>query len=113
MVYLDDILIYTYSPDIEDHWRAVRLVLDRLREHKLYAKPLKCTFTAKEVEFLGFIISTNSVKADPRRVQTIMDWPTPTTLKELQTFLGFANFYRRFGEGYARKVRLLTTLTRG
>ena len=110
VVYLDDILIYTHSDAIEVHWRATRAVLARLRDHDLYAKLSKCTFAAKEVEFLGFIINTEGVSADPLRISTIKDWPVPSTVKELQVFLGFANFYRRFVAQYAKITAPLTDL---
>ena len=110
VVYLDDILIYTHSDLIEEHWRAVRAVLARLREAELYANLKKCTFAKKSVAFLGFIITTEGVCADPARVESITSWPQPTNIKELQSFLGFTNFYRRFVESYAKITRPLTDL---
>jgi hypothetical protein len=110
VVYLDDILIYTHSEDIEDHWRAVRAVLERLRSAELYANLSKCSFANKEVEFLGFVISTEGVSADRKKVATITDWPQPTSVREIQVFLGFANFYRRFIAGYAKITAPITEL---
>ena len=113
VVYLDDILIYTHEEDLESHWCAVRAVLQRLRDAGLFANLEKCSFATQEVKFLGFIVSTEGIAADPARVETIREWPSPTTLKELQVFLGFANFYRRFIAHYAKVVLSLTSLLKG
>jgi len=72
-VYLDDILIYTHSDSLDDHWRAVCAILARMREHSLYVNLKKCTFAAKQVAFLGYIITTEGVSSDPERVRTIKD----------------------------------------
>lgn len=112
VVYLDDILIYTHDADLERHWIAVRKVLDRLRNAQLFANLKKCSFAVSQVEYLGFIVSTEGVQADPKRVATIQEWPAPHTIKELQGFLGLTNFYRRFIAGYSRIVAPLTALTR-
>ena len=113
VVYLDDILIYTHSEDLEAHWRAVRAVLARLKQHDLYANLAKCSFATQEVEFLGFLVGTTGVSPDPNRIDAIRGWPVPTNLKELQSFLGFANFYRRFVAGYAGVTVPLTELLKG
>jgi hypothetical protein len=110
VVYLDDILIYTHSEDLALHWRAVCEVLGSLRRAELFVNLSKCTFASSEVHFLGFIVGTRGVRADPARTETIMGWPRPTNIKELQSFLGFANFYRRFIEGYARETSPLSDL---
>ena len=111
VVYLDDILIY--SGDEESHTQHVRQVLQRLREWGLYAKLSKCQFHTQEVEFLGFIVTPNGVVMDPERVRVIRDWPTPQSFHEVQIFLGFANFYRRFIWGYSQIARPLNDLLRG
>ena len=105
VVYLDDILIY--SEKEEDHERHVREVLERLFEWNLYAKASKCTFFTKSVEFLGFIVTPQGVVMDPVRVQTIREWPEPKRFRDIQVFLGFANFYRRFIFNYSEVVRPL------
>lgn len=74
----------------------MRAVLDRLRRAELFVNLKKCTFAAKEVAFLGFLIGVRGVRADPARVVSITSWPIPTSVKELQSFLGFTNFYQRF-----------------
>ena len=94
MVYLDDILIYSDSP--EEHAEHIRKVLDLLRKNKLYCKESKCEFFKTEVAFLGHVISGEGVKADPRKVQAVVDWPQPENVKQVRSFLGLANYYRRY-----------------
>ena len=111
VVYLDDILIF--SKDRETHIRDVTAVLRRLRKFRLYAKLKKCLFFAHAVEYLGFIVSRDGVAMDPRRVDTIRDWPVPQSFKDIQIFLGFANFYRRFIYEYSRITLPLTNMLKG
>lgn len=110
VVYLDDILIY--SDSLEEHRSHVRQVLQRLRDHDLHAKPEKSDFFCPSIEYLGFIVSSNGVKMDSAKVESILAWPTPTTVKQVQSFLGFANFYRRFIKDYSKITKPLTALTR-
>ena len=109
-IYLDDILIF--SDDPSKHKEHVREVLRRLRKHGLYCRPDKCTFSSDSVEYLGFILSKDGLKMDPSKVRTITDWPEPRKVKDIQSFLGFANFYRQFIADYSRIVVPLTRLTR-
>ena len=111
VAYLDDILIF--SKDRDSHTKHIRLVLDRMHQYELYAKPSKCTFYQSSVEFLGYIVSGSGVSMDPERVKTIQNWRVPTTFREIQVFLGFCNFYRRFIYNYSNIVRPLTDLTKG
>ena len=111
VVYLDDILIY--SADMSEHWRHVKEVLERLRQFQLYASLKKCQFFTGQVEFLGFIVTTEGVAMDQERVATIKEWPKPKSYREVQVFLGFANFYRRFIYGYSAIAALLTGLLKG
>ncbi|SJL15525.1 uncharacterized protein ARMOST_19025 [Armillaria ostoyae] len=90
-IYLDDILIFT--KDLDEHRRIVRQVLQKLRENKLFLKAEKCEFEVLETEYLGVIISEGQVRMDPVKLAGIAEWPTPTKKKELQSFLGFTNFY--------------------
>ncbi|KAI2666797.1 Transposon Tf2-6 polyprotein [Labeo rohita] len=94
IVYIDDILIFSNS--LHEHVNHVRAVLQRLISHHLYAKEEKCEFHQDKISFLGYIISSEGVAMDEKKVNAVLNWPRPTTLKELQRFLGFANFYRRF-----------------
>jgi len=110
IIYLDDILVY--SDDPTQHTELVREVLRRLRKHGLYARPDKCHFSSDTVDYLGFILSKEGLKMDPSKVQTIQDWPEPRKVKDIQSFLGFANFYRRFIPDYSDIVIPLTRLTR-
>jgi len=109
-IYLDDILIFTKS--LEEHHRISRLVMERLRKHKLYLRHDKCEFEKTRIEYLGVIISHNHVEMDPVKVAGVADWPTPRSVKEVQSFVGFANFYRRFIADFLHHARPLFDLTR-
>ncbi|SJL08820.1 uncharacterized protein ARMOST_12191 [Armillaria ostoyae] len=108
-VYLDDILIF--SKTLEEHRKITHRVLALLRKHKLFLKAEKCEFEVLETKYLGVIISEGSIRMDPIKLAGIAEWPAPTKKKELQSFLGFANFYRRFIKGYSDIVRPMTCLT--
>jgi len=110
VIYLDNILIY--SEDIESHQKHVREVLRRLRKHNLFAKPEKCEFHTTSTEYLGFCLSPNGLSMSADKVKAISDWPEPHKVKDIQSFLGFANFYRRFIFNYSDIVVPLTWLTR-
>ncbi|KAK3564060.1 hypothetical protein QTP86_007530 [Hemibagrus guttatus] len=110
VVYIDDIFIYSRS--MADHQRHVAEVLHRLRDYNLFLKAEKCLFHQPTVQFLGYVIDRSGVCMDEKKVTAIRDWPTPTTVKELQRFLGFANFYRRFIQGYSSVTSPLTNLLR-
>ena len=107
---MDDILIF--SDTLAEHQKHVRTVLQRLWEHDLHAKPEKCSFHTHSIEYLGYIVSPDGVSMDPSKVKAILDWPVPTTVKQVQAFLGFANFYRRFIRHYSQVARPLHELTR-
>jgi hypothetical protein len=110
LVFFDDILIYSKS--WEDHVRHVDKVLELLKEQQLYAKPSKCFFGVKEVEYLGHIVSHEGAKVDPNKIKAMMDWPIPKTLKNLRGFLGLTGYYRKFVHKYGRITTPLTTLTK-
>lgn len=110
VVYLDDILVFSQTP--EEHTIHVRKVLQRLMDWKLYAKLEKCSFDQSEVEFLGFVVSDAGIKMSPDKTKSITSWPEPTNVTEVQSFLGFANFYRRFIPHFSRLSLPLTTLTK-
>ena len=110
LVYLDDILIFSEDP--LEHTEHVRQVLKQLVRHGLYAKAEKCEFSVDRTEFLGFIISENGVSMSSTKVSAISDWPEPVKIRDVQQFLGFANFYRRFIKGYSRIIIPLTRLLR-
>lgn len=108
-VYLDDILIYTKSR--EEHRRVLRVVLERLQAHKLFLKPEKCEFERERIEYLGLIISKGKVEMDPVKVAGVAEWPAPRNKKEVQSFLRFTNFYRRFIANFSHMARPLFDLT--
>ena len=107
--YLDDILIY--SDSLAQHRHHVKVVLERLRKAGLQIDITKCEFHTTSVAYLGLIITTEGVRMDPVKVETIVNWPVPANVKDVQSFLGFANFYRRFIVGYSSLVKDLTALT--
>ena len=88
VMFIDDIL--TYSENEVDHAEHLRVVLSRLREHKLYAKFSKCEFGLKKVPFLGHILSKDGISIDPSKIQEVMDWKAPTSVHEVWSFLGLA-----------------------
>ena len=108
VVYLDDILIY--SKKKEDHVHHVRQVLEKLSGAGLFVKGEKCEFHTKSTTFLGFIVTSEGITMDPSKVQAISEWEPPESVHDVQVFLGFANFYRRFIDKYALKCRPLYDL---
>uniref|UniRef100_A0A803TR04 Gypsy retrotransposon integrase-like protein 1 n=1 Tax=Anolis carolinensis TaxID=28377 RepID=A0A803TR04_ANOCA len=108
IIYLDDILLYSKS--LAEHIRLTREVLRRLKENQLYAKLSKCEFHKTELDYLGFRISTKGIAMDPAKVQDVLAWEPPRTRRQLQGFLGFANFYRQFIKDFAKLSLPLTEL---
>jgi transposase InsO family protein len=111
VVYLDDILIFSETE--EEHERHVGEVLERLRKHDLYAKLSKCSFHQEEVHFLGFIVGRNGIRIDPGRSQAVNEWPEPRSFHDIQVFLGFTGYFRRFISHYARITAPLTDMLKG
>ncbi|KAK3563159.1 hypothetical protein QTP86_016402 [Hemibagrus guttatus] len=111
IAYIDDILVYSTS--MEEHVRMVREVLFRLQHHHLYVNLEKCEFHQPTVTFLGYVISRHGVEMDVVKVQAMTEWPAPTSVRELQRFLGFTNFYRRFIRNYSSVAGPLMSLLRG
>jgi hypothetical protein len=108
LVFLDDILVY--SRTLEEHKEHLRVVLQRLREQKLFAKLSKCCFFRQEVEFLGHFVGRAGVRMVEGKVAAVDRWPTPTTQKEVEQFLGLAGYYRRFIEGFSKIASPLSEL---
>ncbi|MBW0491540.1 hypothetical protein O181_031255 [Austropuccinia psidii MF-1] len=107
VVYLDDIMVF--SKYEEEHFTHVSTVLSRIRSNNLFAKASKCLFHFSSVEYLGYVVSSECLKINQSKVKQILNWPPPTNLKELQSFLGFASFYRRFIKNYSKKISSLTS----
>ena len=92
LVFLDDILVY--SKNEEEHEEHLRLTLQLLREHQLYAKLRKCDFYRDRIQYLGHIISEEGISMDPENIEAIMNWPTPRNMTDVRSFMGLAGYYR-------------------
>ncbi|WVZ90087.1 LOW QUALITY PROTEIN: hypothetical protein U9M48_036418 [Paspalum notatum var. saurae] len=108
VVFIDDILIY--SKNEEEHAEHLRIVIARLREHKLYGKFSKCAFWLRE--FLGHILSEKGVAVDPSKVQDVLNWKQPETMTEIRSFLGLAGYYRCFIKDFSKTAKPMTSLTK-
>ena len=108
LVYVDDIIIF--SPDFDTHVQHLTTVFDRLRHAKLKLKPQKCHFAAKEVTYLGHVISKHGVKVDSKKTSVVTTYPVPKDPSEVRAFLGICNYYRRFVQGYANIAAPLNRL---
>jgi len=111
LAYMDNILIYAKT--LEEHDQMVHEVLTRLQANGLAVSPEKCVWQAQEVEFLGYLIGRNGIAMWQDKVEAVLSWKTPSSLTEMQSFLGFANFYQCFIKDYSRVARPLTELTKG
>ena len=109
VIYIDDILIFSQTMD--EHRRIVKQVLQILADNKLLLHPKKCKFHQTKIEYLGVILSQNSVETDPTKTKGVAQWPEPRDKREVRQFLGFCNFYRRFIPGFAQVARPLMELT--
>ncbi|KAL0553939.1 hypothetical protein IC582_007843 [Cucumis melo] len=110
IVFIDDILIYSKTE--AEHEEHLRMVLQTLRDNKLYAKFSKCEFWLKQVSFLGHVVSKDGVSVDPAKIEAVTGWTRPSTVSEVRSFLGLAGYYRRFVENFSRIATPLTQLTR-
>jgi hypothetical protein len=108
IVFLDDILIYSKSE--EEHEQHLRMVLQVLREHQLYAKLSKCSFYQRQIHYLGHIISEEGIVVDPEKIKSIEGWPTPRNVTEVRSFMGLAGYYKRFIEGFSKIAHPITSL---
>jgi hypothetical protein len=106
VVFIDDILVYSKSE--EEHAKHLRIVLTRLRDHQLYVKFSKCEIWLKEVQLLGHVLSAKGVAIDPGKVKGILNWKPPTSVHEVQSFLGMGGYYRRFIPDFSKVAKPIT-----
>ena len=109
LVYLDDIIIL--GKDFTSHLNNIQLVFECLRQAGLKLQPAKCTLCGESVSFLGHIVSSSGITADPSKTSKVSTWPVPTCRREVQQFLGLANYYRRFIKDFASIAKPLHHLT--
>ena len=110
VVFIDDILIY--SKNAEEHEHHLRIVLEKLRAHELYAKFSKCEFWLTKVAFLSHILSEEGVAVDPAKVEAVTNWKQPTMVTVVRSFLGLAGYYHRFIKGISNTAKPMTELTK-
>ena len=108
VVFIDDILVYL--KDLEDHDTHLRVVLETLRKEQLYAKLSKCEFWLREVFFLGYIVSEEGIRVDPKKIEVIIEWKPPRNVMEVRSFLGLVGYYRRFVKGFSMTAVSMTRL---
>ncbi len=108
LVYLDDIIVFSANP--EEHMEHLRLVLSKLQSHHLFAKLSKCRFALSSVKFLGHIVDQHGILPDPAKVATVLDWPAPTNVTEARSFVGLAQYFRKFIQGFSSLCAPLTAL---
>ena len=109
IVYLDDILIYTKDPG-QGHMEAVRWVLDLLRKNGLFANLKKFRFHKDEVRFLGYVVSNHGIQIEDERIKAVKNWPEPKSVRDIQVFISFINFYQLFIRGFSRIAAPLTSM---
>ena len=108
IIYLDDIIVFSQTP--EEHVHRLRAVFSKLREASLKLKPSKCDLFRKEIKYLGHVVSNKGVSTDPDKIQAITEWPQPTTVTEVRSFLGFVSYYRRIAPNFSKVARPLNKL---
>ena len=108
IVFLDDILVYSKSE--EEHEHHLKMVLQVLREHQLYAKLSKCSFYQKKIHYLGHIISKDGIVVDPEKIEAIREWSVPKNVTKFRSCMGLDGYYRRFIVGFSRIAHPITSL---
>jgi len=110
VVFVDDVLVGTETE--EGHDEIVKKILRRLEENNLYVKLEKCVWKARKIGFLGVVIGPNGIEMEVEKVDGVLSWPQPKTVKDIRKFLGLTNYYRRFIKDFAQVARPLNVLTR-
>ena len=108
LVFFDEILVY--SKNEEEHEEHLRLTLQLLKEHQLYAKVRKCDFYRDRIQYLGHIISEEGISMDPENIESIMNWPTPRNVTYVRSFMGLVGYYRTFIKGFSKVAHSITSL---
>ena len=111
VVYLDDIIVYGKSP--EEILERLGAVFEKLRKAGLKLKPSKCAFFKEQIQFLGHIVSKEGISTCPEKVHAVQEWPTPKTINDLRSFLGFVGYYRKFIKGFSQIAKPLNSLLEG
>jgi hypothetical protein len=109
LVYLDDIIVH--AADFKSHIKNLRLVLEKLRQANLKLNPKKCKLFQQQVQFLGYTVSKHGISADQEKVKAVQNWPQPTNVREVKSYLGLCTYYRRFVPGFANIAKPLHLLT--
>ena len=108
IIYLDDIIVFSRTP--EEHIHRLRAVFEKLKAAGLKLKPSKCDFFKKEIKYLGHVVSKQGVSSDPDKIKAVTEWPQPTTVTEVRSFLGFVSYYRRFIPNFSKVAKPLNQL---
>ena len=108
IIYLDDIIVFSRTP--EEHIHRLRAVFEKLKVAGLKLKPSKCDFFKKEIKYLGHVVSEQGVSTDPDKIKAVTEWPQPTTVTEVRSFLGFVSYYRRFIPNFSKVAKPLNKL---
>jgi hypothetical protein len=108
VVFIDDILVY--SKNKEEHMEHLHMILQKLREHQLYAKLSRCEFWLKQVSFLGHIISEGGISIDPSKIQDVLSWEAPKSVSVIRSFLGLAGYYQRLIEWFSKITKPMIEL---
>ena len=110
IIYLDDIIVFSRTP--EEHVHRLRAVFEKLKAAGLKLKPSKCDFFKKEIKYLGHVVSKEGVSTDPDKIKSVTEWPQPTTVTEVRSFLGFVSYYRRFIPNFSKVAKPLISYCR-
>ena len=105
IIYLDDIIVFSQTP--EEHVHRLKAVFNKLSTASLKLKPSKCDLFRKEIKYLGHVVSNEGISTDPDKIKSVTEWPQPTTVTEVRSFLGFVSYYRRFIPNFSKVARPL------